>query len=190
MQDWYWVRHGPTHAKAMIGWTDLPADLSNKAQIARLRAHLPAEAPVVSSDLIRAVDTARAISEVCRHETTSSALREIHFGAWEGRTHTEIEAEARDRIFAFWDQPGDVAAPSGESWNMLRARVDGFVDTWQASGPVVAVAHLGVIVSQIQRALDLTARDAFSHEIDNLSVTHLHRRPDLSWEVRTINHHP
>ena len=31
----FWlVRHGPTHAKTMVGWTDLPADLS-----ARLRPH-------------------------------------------------------------------------------------------------------------------------------------------------------
>jgi len=28
------VRHGPTHAKAMIGWTDLPADLSDAGAIA------------------------------------------------------------------------------------------------------------------------------------------------------------
>ena len=51
------VRHGPTHAKAMIGWTDLPADLSDAGAIARLRAALP-DAPIVSSDLIRAVTTA------------------------------------------------------------------------------------------------------------------------------------
>lgn len=50
------IRHGPTHAKGMVGWTDLPADLSDTAQIARLRAALP-DAPVVSSDLLRAVQT-------------------------------------------------------------------------------------------------------------------------------------
>ncbi|MDJ0991986.1 MAG: histidine phosphatase family protein [Dinoroseobacter sp.] len=190
MQDWYWVRHGPTHAKSMIGWTDLPADLSNLDQIARVRAHLPSDASVVSSDLIRAVDTAKAVSGARRHETASPALREIHFGDWEGRTHAEVEAEDRDRIFAFWDQPGDIAPPSGESWNALRIRVDGFVDAWTTPGPVIAVAHLGVIVSQIQRAMGLPAKEAFAHKIDNLSVTHLHRRADRSWEVRSINHHP
>jgi broad specificity phosphatase PhoE len=35
------VRHGPTHAKGMVGWTDLPADLSDGAALARLNAHLP-----------------------------------------------------------------------------------------------------------------------------------------------------
>jgi alpha-ribazole phosphatase len=35
------VRHGPTHARTMVGWTDLPADLSDVAALARLSAHLP-----------------------------------------------------------------------------------------------------------------------------------------------------
>ncbi len=190
MQDWYWVRHGPTHARSMIGWTDLPADLSDVDQIARVQAHLPPDAPVVSSDLVRAVDTAQALAGARSHETISPALREIHFGAWEGRTQAEIEAEDRDRIFSFWDQPGDIAPPGGESWNALRARVDGFVEAWRKPGAVIAVAHLGVIVSQIQTALGLSGRDAFAHKIDNLSVTQLHRRDDGTWDVRAINHHP
>ncbi|MDZ4137070.1 MAG: histidine phosphatase family protein, partial [Paracoccaceae bacterium] len=52
MTRFHWVRHGPTHAKAMIGWTDLPADLSDHPAIARLTAFLPDAAGVVSSDLI------------------------------------------------------------------------------------------------------------------------------------------
>ena len=59
------VRHGPTHAKAMIGWTDLPADLSDTDAIARLRTELP-DAPIVSSDLIRAVATADALQPSVR----------------------------------------------------------------------------------------------------------------------------
>lgn len=190
MQDWYWVRHGPTHAKAMIGWTDLPADLSDTGRIARLDAYLPANAPLISSDLRRATATAQALAATRPHEVTSPALREIHFGRWEGRTHTDVEREDRDLIFGFWDRPGDIAPPEGESWHSLRARVDGFVSAWRAPGPVIAVAHLGVIVSQIQRAMDLPAREAFAHKIDNLSVTHLHRDASGAWHVRAINHAP
>ena len=57
----WWVRHGPTHAKTMVGWTDLPADLSDRAQLDRLRAYLP-DAPVVCSDLLRARQTADAVA--------------------------------------------------------------------------------------------------------------------------------
>ncbi|MEN8741466.1 MAG: histidine phosphatase family protein, partial [Phaeobacter gallaeciensis] len=55
------VRHGPTHAKSMVGWSDLPADLSDSAALHRLSAALPEDALVVSSDLSRAADTASAI---------------------------------------------------------------------------------------------------------------------------------
>jgi broad specificity phosphatase PhoE len=188
-RDWYWVRHGPTHAKGMVGWTDLPADLSDRAAVARLARHLPGAATVVSSDLSRAVATADAVQAGRARLPHVPALREMHFGTWEMRTHTEIEAEDRDRIFAFWDQPGDVAPPGGESWNALRARVDGWVDAHDRPGPVIAVAHFGVILTQLQRALAVPAREAFSHKIDNLSVTHLRQSPH-GWQVETINHLP
>ena len=52
MTTWLWVRHGPTHEKTFVGWRDVPADLTDAAQIARLNAHLPQEALLISSDLI------------------------------------------------------------------------------------------------------------------------------------------
>jgi alpha-ribazole phosphatase len=106
----FWlVRHGPTHAKTMVGWTDLPADLSDTAALSRLSAHLP-QAPVISSDLSRAMATADALGPRPRlpHDP---ALRELHFGQWETRPFAEIEAETPDLIRAFWDTPGDVARP-------------------------------------------------------------------------------
>ncbi len=44
MTTWWWIRHGPTHEKCFVGWRDVPADLSNTAQISRLNAHLPDDA--------------------------------------------------------------------------------------------------------------------------------------------------
>lgn len=174
-RDWHWVRHGPTHAKSMIGWTDLPADLGDTDALARLAAALPA-APVVSSDLRRAVATADAVQGARPRLPNDPALREIHFGAWENLTHLQAQARDPDLIFAFWDQPGPIAAPDGESWDQLADRVNSAVDRLDAAlppGPVVVVAHFGVILTQLQRALGLSAYDAFSHRIENLSVTHL-----------------
>ena len=31
-----WVRHAPTHATGMVGWTDLAADLSDVGALARV----------------------------------------------------------------------------------------------------------------------------------------------------------
>jgi len=189
MRDWYWVRHGPTHATGMVGWTDLPADLSDADALDRLDRFLPDAATVVSSDLVRASATADAIQRSRPRAPHAPALREMHFGAWEMRHHAEIEAEERDRIFAFWDQPGEIAPPGGESWNTLRARVDGWVATSAGTGPIVVVAHFGVILTQVQRALGVPAREVFAQEIDNLSVTHL-RQNGPDWQLETVNHKP
>ena len=90
------IRHGPTHAKGMVGWTDLPADLSDAAQIARLRAALP-DAPVVSSDLLRAVQTGDVLTPVSRlpHDPQ---LREINFGDWENLTFAHVELGAPEGL--------------------------------------------------------------------------------------------
>jgi broad specificity phosphatase PhoE len=203
MTQFYFVRHGPTHAKGMVGWTDLPADLSDTDQIARLSDHLPQDALVISSDLIRCVTTADAITGPNTGPITGPItgqrirlphdpdLREIHFGAWEMLHHTDIEDRDPDLIRAFWDQPGDVRAPQGETWNEVSARVSRAVDrlTERHTGRnIIVVAHFGAILTQVQRALDITAYQAFANKIDNLSVTEIHRK-DV-WHSLKINHIP
>ncbi len=184
------VRHGPTHAKTMVGWSDLPADLSDSVAIQRLHDHLPSDAVVISSDLSRAADTASAIQGTRTRLPHHPDLREINFGTWELRGFREIEAEDPELAFAYWDNPGDVRPPSGESWNEVRTRVDAVIDRLIAdhSGrDLVIVVHFGVILTQVQRALDVTAQEAFSHKIDNLSVTELTHHGDR-WSVGRINH--
>lgn len=182
----FWlVRHGPTHAKTMVGWTDLAADLSDTAAISRLNAHLPADAPVITSDLRRAIATADALGPRPRLPP-DAAFREIHFGLWETRGFAEIEAESPDHIRAFWDSPGDIRPPGGESWNDLTARTWSALDRLQGTAPdVVIVAHFGPILCALQRAGNLTAQAAFAHKIDNLSVTCLTLVPP---QILAINH--
>ena len=173
----------------MVGWSDIPADLSDTAAIGRLRDFLP-DAPVVSSDLIRATATADILNARVRlpHDRN---LREINFGDWELRTFNEVEAEDPERIRAYWETPGHVAPPNGESWNAVRQRVDGAIDDYLAYDhpDLIVVAHFGVILTQVQRALGIGAYEAFSHRIDNLSVTVLDSSK-AGWTVDRINHTP
>ena len=184
----FWlVRHGPTHAKGMIGWTDLAADLSDSAALRRLSAHLPPEAPVISSDLARAVATADALGTRSRlpHDPD---FREMHFGRWETRPFAEIEAETPDHIRAFWETPGDIRAPGGESWNDLSTRTLAALARLHGTAPdIIVVAHFGPIVAALQRAERLSPEAAFAHRIDNLSVTTLTLAPP---KVFSINHRP
>lgn len=192
MTQFYFVRHGPTHAKTMVGWSDLPADLSDTDALARLSDYLPADAVVVSSDLIRAAHTADALGDHRPRLPHDPALRELHFGEWELRTFTEIEAEDPERISAFWQEPGAVRAPGGESWSEMRARVDPIIDVLgatHAARPVIVVCHFGVILGQLERALQIDTTEVFGQRIDNLSVTEL-RITNGAWAVGAVNHRP
>ncbi|WP_299966659.1 histidine phosphatase family protein [uncultured Roseobacter sp.] len=177
MTVWHWVRHGPTHAKTLLGWKDLPADLSDTAQIARLRAHLPDRSLLIASDLIRASATADAVQGPDHDRLPDTEqLREFDFGDWDGRHFSDVAATDPELSRAYWEQPGDTAPPGGESWNAAAARINAQVDRINADYPtaeVIAVAHIGVILTQVQRARAITAYDALAQSIDNLSCTRI-----------------
>jgi alpha-ribazole phosphatase len=193
MTTWHWVRHGPTHEKTFVGWRDVPADLSDTAQIARLTAYLPDTALMISSDLIRCVATADTLHNPTRQRLPHDAeIRELNFGIWDGMHFTDV-AE-RDPILSreYWEKPGDIKAPEGESWNEAAARVAGTVDRLNHAHPdahIIAVAHFGVILTQVQRALGVSAYAAMAHKIDNLSVTQITHSAG-KWAVAGINHLP
>lgn len=190
MTRFWWVRHGPTHAKTMVGWSDLPADLSDHVAVARLSDYLPQDALVISSNLIRAIATADAVQGNRQRLPHDRMLREMHFGDWELRSHNQIEAESPDLIAAFWDRPGDVRPPGGESWNDINARVWAATDRLinaHAGRNIVVVAHFGAILSALQRAEDSTPEQAFSHRINPFSITEMCHSAD-GWRLGRINH--
>ena len=74
----------------------------------------------------------------------------------------------------FWEKPGDISAPEGESWNMVKNRVSEAVKKYTAKykgSNIVCVAHFGVILTQVQLALGKSPYEVLSNKIDNLSVT-------------------
>ncbi|MEY1554574.1 histidine phosphatase family protein [Yoonia sp. R2331] len=192
MTRFFWVRHGPTHEKSFVGWRDVPADLSDHALIARVDASLPQDAIVVASDLSRASATATAIGGTRTRLPDDPALREFNFGAWDGLPFDKVAARDPTLSRRFWEEPGDLAPPDGESWNAVAARVGASVDQLIARHPdhdIIAVAHIGVIMTQIQRASGSTAYQAMGHQIENLSTTELQMR-NGRWQVGRINHIP
>lgn len=188
----WWVRHGPTHAKALAGWRDIPADLSDTAALARLDAALPAGALLISSDLIRARDTAAALARGRRLLPADPALRELHFGDWDGLHHAEVSARWPDLSRAFWEDPGAVAPPGGESWHQAEARISAAVARLTEAHPgaeIVLVAHMGAILTQYALAARLTPAEALAQRIDPLSITRLDRAQSR-WQVGCVNHIP
>lgn len=186
----YWVRHGPTHEKAFVGWRDVPADLSDHAAIKRLSDYLPSDALVISSDLQRAVKTADAIEGNRERLPHDQHLREFDFGDWDGLHFSEVAERDPQLSRKFWEEPGDISPPGGESWNAVSKRVSAVVDRLLERGkPIIAVAHIGVIMTQIERAQGQGPYTAMGHKIDNLSVTEV-RWSGGAWQLVEVNHNP
>ena len=148
-------------------------------------------ARLISSDLIRATATADALATGRHRLPDDSALREFHFGDWDGKHFTEVADTHPALSRRYWEKPGDVAPPGGESWHAVATRVNAAVDglLHDSPGDIIIVAHIGVILTQVQRALGVTPFQALAHRIDNLSVTKLVHNAG-HWRAASINHLP
>lgn len=188
------VRHGPTHAKTVVGWTDLPADLSDTDRISRVAGFIPEQAVVISSDLSRAVSTANAIVGDRTRLAHDARLREFNFGAWEGMSFDEISDRDAELSRDFWERPGETRAPGGESFYSLQTRVMealGQLEATHRGTQICCVAHFGVILAAVAKAADLAPASALRFQIDPLSVTSLDYWPETdSWRVNAVNHNP
>ena len=191
MTRWWWVRHGPTHQRSFTGWRDVDADLSDTDQLARLRSILPDDGIMISSDLRRAVQTADALQGGHARRPHAFNLREFNFGVWDGLHFSEVSEMHPDLSRQYWEAPGEVAPPEGESWNAAAARARTVVDDLNREGhqDIIAVAHFGIILTQLQRASGRTAYEVLAQEIDPLSVTQLSFDSD-GWTVGMVNHLP
>ncbi len=192
MTTWWWIRHGPTHEKGIVGWRDVPADLSDTAQIERLNRFLPRDALVIASDLIRASATADKVSEGRTRLANFAEIKELNFGQWDGELWSDVADKDPDLSRAYWETPGPHRAPNGESWHDLQNRIIPFKTKMSKSHQnqnIIAVAHFGVILCALQHALGIATPEVFAHKIDNFSVTKLTYRND-TWSVDLINYLP
>ncbi len=142
------IRHAASTAAAgsAIGATDLPLSDVGHEQARRLAAELASRAlaRIVSSDRRRALETANIIaaphSRVCVE--SSSALREIDFGAWEGRSLSDLWVEEPAAAKAWEDDIRTTPASFGESVDDVVRRVAAF---WRSLQPLPDVGELAVV---------------------------------------------
>lgn len=144
-----WLWHpGPAAAPddACVGWIDPPlADPAAERTAAERLAARIGRAPVVySSDRRRARQAARPLARAlgARVEVTP-ALREIHYGEWEGRSWAEIRRADHDRFERYMADWKHTPMPGGESQAALDARVAEWWRTVPTREPAVVVAHAG-----------------------------------------------
>lgn len=166
------IRHGPTHVKRLIGHTDVDVDLSNQDRIDAIYQMLPQDAVVVSSDLKRARFTADAIAGTRLRLPHDKKLREFDFGDWEDSAFDTMNAKNQRKLQMFYDSPGEIKAPGGESWNDVETRVCARIEGYLQDHPyLVVVAHMGVILTYLRRATGKSAFDTLAQKIEPLSVS-------------------
>ncbi|MEX3314103.1 histidine phosphatase family protein [Sulfitobacter sp. PS-8MA] len=139
------LRHGHTawnRAGRIQGRRDLPLDEPARAQLRQLQLPAPWDhAPIWSSPLSRALETARIVSG--RPPATEMALIEMDFGNWEGRRGQDLFADGASGYRHIEDWGWQFCPPGGESLIAVRNRLNGWVG--DLTEDTVAVCHIGVM---------------------------------------------
>ena len=162
----FW-RHGQTDYNAqrrLQGQVDIPLNTAGVDQAGAAAPVLAQVRPaaIVSSDLVRARDTAARLADLTGVPVGIDVrLRERNFGAWEGLNHDEMRA-GWPEAFAAWrdgDHPPGIGA---ESRSALGQRVaQAAVDASGTRGPdevVVLVSHGAAISAGIVTLLGQDAQ--------------------------------
>ncbi len=122
------VRHGEAegnHEHRFLGQADVPLSPAGLEQARRVGQRLAAMGieAIVSSDLQRAIDTARPLADLTGLPIrTDPRLREIANGEWTNLLAAEIEAGWPD-LWARYRDGTDVQRPGGERWSSVQQRV-------------------------------------------------------------------
>jgi len=143
------MRHAPTdwNARGLLqGLTDTPLSAEGIALARCWRVPAPATSwPRVSSPLVRARHTAELIGPTAP-VAIDSRLREMSFGAWEGRTLADLRRDGGEAFFANELRGLDFTPPGGESPRHAMVRVASWLDDHaRADAPVLVVAHKAVL---------------------------------------------
>jgi len=196
----WWIRHArvPEVAHRMYGSLDVGCDTSDEALFSGIAKQLPDNALWVTSPLKRTHQTAQALLDQgldARELLRNADIVEQNFGDYNGMTHEELFALRDDSYLGFWPLPPEQIAPNGESFNMLRQRVERFIVDMLASyhgQDIVCVAHRGTILAALQIALDQPLRNSVTLDIGNVSLTRLTHHADIPkagprWRIGQVN---
>ena len=180
LKELFLIRHG--EAEHLVrnltgGWTDVPLTRLGREQARRtglrlaglLKGHPFA---FYCSDLLRATQTAEIIAaQIGQAASIAQPLRDINNGLAAYRTRDEARAMRAPFSVPVQDW---VPYPEGESWRMVRQRVEPFLQSLEAER-VVIVSHYVVLSVIVQWWWQLTDGliDATSLDIDPCSLTHL-----------------
>jgi len=161
------IRHAETGmAGHYCGHSDPDLNDWGRAQLPHLVQQLSGDSftAVYSSDLRRAQSTARAIAkDQSIPQVSRPALREIHFGEWEGLRWEQIEQLDPQYAQKWMAAYPLLPAPGGETYTAFEARVIAEIGQLVKNepGPIAVVTHAGVLRIVLQRLCGFSEQDAW-----------------------------
>lgn len=188
------LRHGePVGGKRYRGQLDDPlSELGWREMRDAVGSDCPWDV-IVTSPLVRCAAFARELAG--RHGrplVSEPRLKEIGFGAWEGRTAAELLSEDPERLRRFWSDPVRHTPPGAEPLAAFRDRV---VAAWEdllarhEGARLLIVCHAGVIRMLVRHALDMPLERLFRIHVPSASLTRLAvERNGTSAQPRLLSH--
>ncbi|MNF35038.1 Alpha-ribazole phosphatase [compost metagenome] len=172
------LRHGETElGGGLRGRID---DALTERGWQQMRAAVGPVAPwqrVVSSPLQRCAAFARELA--ARHALPlqlEDGLRELDFGAWDGRSAAELMETDAEALGLFWNDPYAFTPPGGEPLSAFEARVLGAIERLHgqfAGQEVLLVTHGGVMRLLLARARGLPRSDLLQVEVGHGALQRL-----------------
>tara|TARA_B100000378_G_scaffold81559_2_gene63951 strand:+ start:7716 stop:8291 length:576 start_codon:yes stop_codon:yes gene_type:complete len=159
--DLHLLRHGPPlRTGLMLGHHDEPAAPGAHRQLIDRASGLGA-AEIVSSDLSRAQDGARLISDACALPLrVDRRWRELDFGAWDSKPSTALDPR---QLSNFWSDPDANPPPDGERWSDLLGRVGNAIA--DLDRPAIVVSHAGAMRAAVSVFTGLDHRAVWAFDL-------------------------
>jgi broad specificity phosphatase PhoE len=167
-----------------VGHLDLGLSAAGRRAVAALAATWQAPPPdrLFTSDLARSAASAAILGTAWGLTPRPDArLRELAFGAWEGREWQAIHRDDTARFAAWGERWWEEATPGGESYGELSRRVVGWYAEAVAAGPpgvTVAVGHGGPWRALVGELLGLPRGDVWSWPLEPAWVAAVELPPE------------
>ena len=186
------LRHGEAEGGARYrGSSDDPLTAEGWA---RMWAALPEDARwdrIVSSPLARCAGFARELSR--RRSLpleVNQDLREMHFGAWEGRTAADLAVIDGEALTRFWQDPLKYTPPGAETLSQLQSRTLGTlkaVITQYRHQRLLLITHGGPIRILLCQALGKPLEKSLQIEVQPASLHRLCGHVDADGTMKVLS---
>ena len=169
------IRHGePVGGRRYRGQVDDPLSDKGWHQMWAAVANPPPWEHIISSPLARCREFAVSLGEKLAVPVTQDArLREVGFGAWEGKTASELRDRDPGIIARFYSDPVNNRPQGAEPLADFAHRVStAFADALSTypGRHVLIVAHAGVMRAVIAHVLDVPLGAMYRITVENASL--------------------